>query len=78
MLTFAHFCSLYRLVLLTLGRFLQVASRCLRPGKCSINYPGPTGLGATFNRSMWYAKGHAMGGKYSLFVLLATISRTFF
>jgi hypothetical protein len=38
-----------------------VASRCLRPGKCSVNYPGPTGLGATFNKSLWYQKGHNMG-----------------
>jgi hypothetical protein len=26
-------------------------------GKCSVNYPGPTGLGATFNRSLWHATG---------------------
>ena len=38
-----------------------VASRCYGPNKCSTNYPGPTGLGATFNRSLWYAKGHHMG-----------------
>lgn len=37
-----------------------VASTCLAPGKCSINYPGPTGLAASFNRSVWYAKGRAM------------------
>jgi hypothetical protein len=30
-----------------------VASTCLAPGKCSTNYPGPTGLGATFNRTLW-------------------------
>ena len=38
-----------------------VASMCLGPNKCSQNYPGPTGLGATFNRTLWYSKGHAMG-----------------
>jgi len=29
-----------------------IASTCLAPGKCSTNYPGPTGLGATFNRRL--------------------------
>jgi hypothetical protein len=38
-----------------------VASACLAPFKCSTNYPGPPGLGATFNRSLWYMKGEAMG-----------------
>jgi hypothetical protein len=44
-----------------------VASRCLGPDKCSTNYPGPTGLGASFNRSLWYAKGHHMGEEMRAF-----------
>lgn len=44
-----------------------VASKCLGPGKCSINYPGPTGLGAAFNRTLWKAKGHAMGEEMRAF-----------
>ena len=38
-----------------------VASSCLGADKCSTNYPGPTGLGASFNRTLWGAKGHHMG-----------------
>jgi len=44
-----------------------VASACLGPEKCSVNYPGPTGLGATFNRSLWYMKGEAMGDEIRAF-----------
>ena len=44
-----------------------VASRCLRPGKCSVNYPGPTGLGAAMNRTLWYNKGHNMGNEIRAF-----------
>jgi hypothetical protein len=44
-----------------------VASTCLGPNKCSTNYPGPPGLGASFNRSLWRAKGHAMGEEMRAF-----------
>lgn len=44
-----------------------VASTCLGPYKCSTNYPGPTGLGGTFNRTLWWAKGHAMGQEMRAF-----------
>ena len=44
-----------------------VASKCLGPGKCSVNYPGPTGLGASFNRTLWSGKGHAMGEEMRAF-----------
>lgn len=44
-----------------------VASACLADGKCSTNYPGPTGLGATFNRSLWRMKGEAMGDEIRAF-----------
>ena len=44
-----------------------VASSCLKADKCSTNYPGPTGLGASFNRSLWYEKGHAMGEEMRAF-----------
>ena len=44
-----------------------VASTCLAADKCSTNYPGPPGLGATFNRSLWSAKGHAMGEEMRAF-----------
>ena len=44
-----------------------VASTCLGPDKCSQNYPGPTGLGASFNRSLWKAKGALMGDEIRAF-----------
>ena len=44
-----------------------VASRCLRPGKCSVNYPGPTGLGAAMNKTLWFNKGHNMGNEIRAF-----------
>ena len=44
-----------------------VASTCLAPGKCSVNYPGPTGLGATFNRTVWRRKGELMGDEIRAF-----------
>ena len=44
-----------------------IASHCLGPNKCAQNYPGPTGLGATFNRSLWYKKGEAMGDEMRAF-----------
>lgn len=44
-----------------------VASSCLGADKCSTNYPGPTGLGASFNRTLWGAKGHHMGEEIRAF-----------
>ena len=44
-----------------------IASACLSKDKCSTNYPGPTGLGATFNRSLWKKKGTLMGNEIRAF-----------
>ena len=37
-----------------------VASMCRKPGGCATTFSGPNGLAASFNRSMWYAKGDVM------------------
>ena len=34
-----------------------VASQCLGPNQCATTFSGPTGLGASFNRTVWSAKG---------------------
>ena len=33
------------------------ASTCVGKYQCATNFPGPTGLGASFNRALWAAKG---------------------
>eukprot|EP00005_Dracoamoeba_jomungandri_P000876 CAMPEP_0174251866 /NCGR_PEP_ID=MMETSP0439-20130205/1559_1 /TAXON_ID=0 /ORGANISM="Stereomyxa ramosa, Strain Chinc5" /LENGTH=746 /DNA_ID=CAMNT_0015332303 /DNA_START=231 /DNA_END=2471 /DNA_ORIENTATION=- len=37
-----------------------VAAACLEPGKCATNFPGPGGLAASFNRTLWHLKGEAI------------------
>jgi beta-D-xylosidase 4 len=32
-------------------------SECAAPGRCATNFPGPTGMAASFNRSLWRLKG---------------------
>eukprot|EP01052_Picozoa_sp_SAG31_P003183 SAG31_NODE_120_length_23892_cov_10.545623_12_plen_130_part_00 len=32
-------------------------AECIAQGRCSTNFPGPTGLAASFNRSLWKLKG---------------------
>jgi len=44
-----------------------VASACYAPFKCATEFPGPTGLGASFNRSMWFAKGDAISSEMRAF-----------
>eukprot|EP01063_Lacrimia_lanifica_P008583 TRINITY_DN15661_c0_g1_i1.p1 TRINITY_DN15661_c0_g1~~TRINITY_DN15661_c0_g1_i1.p1 ORF type:complete len:769 (+),score=228.92 TRINITY_DN15661_c0_g1_i1:60-2366(+) len=38
-----------------------VASCCVRPGQCPTMFPSPLAMGATFNTTLWHAKGSAMG-----------------
>jgi xylan 1,4-beta-xylosidase len=38
-----------------------VNSACLAQDKCSTTFPGPMGMGASFNRSLWRAKGSVLG-----------------
>lgn len=33
---------------------------CIGPNQCATEFPGPTGLGASFNRTLWRAKGIAL------------------
>jgi hypothetical protein len=40
-----------------------VSSACLGPGHCATTFAGPLGLGASFNRSSWYAKGSVLGNE---------------
>ncbi len=34
-----------------------IAAMCLAPGKCATTFPGPLGMGASFNRTLWRLKG---------------------
>jgi len=38
-------------------------SECLGVGKCATNFPGPTGLAGSFNRSLWRAKGDVIASE---------------
>jgi beta-glucosidase-like glycosyl hydrolase len=44
-----------------------VASSCIKEGVCATNWPGPTGLGASFNRSLWTFKGNVMAEEMRAF-----------
>jgi beta-glucosidase-like glycosyl hydrolase len=44
-----------------------VASACLGPNMCATTFSGPEGLGATFNRSLWYAKGDVISTEMRAF-----------
>ena len=37
-----------------------INSACLGSNKCTTIFPGPTGLGAAFNRTLWHLKGEVM------------------
>ena len=38
----------------------NIASACIKPGQCSTVFPGPMGLGASFNRTSWHKKGEVL------------------
>lgn len=38
-----------------------VAGACIRESVCPTTFPGPLGMAASFNRSLWQAKGRVMG-----------------
>eukprot|EP01060_Flectonema_neradi_P040913 TRINITY_DN949_c0_g1_i1.p1 TRINITY_DN949_c0_g1~~TRINITY_DN949_c0_g1_i1.p1 ORF type:complete len:777 (+),score=134.73 TRINITY_DN949_c0_g1_i1:68-2332(+) len=44
-----------------------VASACIKEGQCSANFPGPMGLGASFNRSNWFEKGRILSDEFRAF-----------
>lgn len=44
-----------------------VASACYAPQKCATEFVGPTGLAASFNRSLWHAKGDAISTEMRAF-----------
>ncbi len=44
-----------------------VASACLGPFKCATNYASPALLAASFNRSLWLAKGDAISEEMRAF-----------
>jgi hypothetical protein len=44
-----------------------VAAKCLGPGKCATVFPGPLGLGGSFNRSVFESKGHVLGREVRAF-----------
>eukprot|EP00299_Pterocystis_sp_00344_P008133 c2962_g1_i1.p1 GENE.c2962_g1_i1~~c2962_g1_i1.p1 ORF type:complete len:853 (-),score=180.57 c2962_g1_i1:68-2626(-) len=44
-----------------------VASACVAQGICASTFPGPVGLGATFNTSVWFNKGSVFGSEMRAF-----------
>eukprot|EP01059_Diplonema_ambulator_P004196 TRINITY_DN138_c0_g3_i1.p1 TRINITY_DN138_c0_g3~~TRINITY_DN138_c0_g3_i1.p1 ORF type:complete len:773 (+),score=261.21 TRINITY_DN138_c0_g3_i1:45-2321(+) len=44
-----------------------VASACYGEDKCATNFPGPTGLGASYNRTLWNMKGAVMSDEMRAF-----------
>jgi beta-glucosidase-like glycosyl hydrolase len=38
-------------------------SECLAENKCATNFPGPTGLAASFNRTLWRLKGEVISSE---------------
>ena len=44
-----------------------VASACLALNKCATEFPGPTGLGASFNRTLWHVKGEVISTEMRAF-----------
>ena len=41
-----------------------VASMCLAEDQCATQFPGPTGLGAAFNTTMWRIKGETLSDEF--------------
>ena len=58
---FAHIRPVPRVGLPGYGWLVEVntgvASQCVGPDQCATTFSGPTGLGASFNRTVWSAKG---------------------
>ena len=44
-----------------------VNSACLAENKCATTFPGPLGIGASFNRTLWKAKGSVIGTELRAF-----------
>lgn len=44
-----------------------VAAACIGDGKCATTFSGPTGLGASFNRTMWKTKGEVVSTEMRAF-----------
>jgi len=44
-----------------------VSSACYGPNQCATTFIGPPGLGASFNRSLWYAKGDVISSELRAF-----------
>jgi beta-glucosidase len=42
-------------------------SACLSATQCATTFPGPLGMGASFNRTLWYAKGSVIGTELRAF-----------
>ena len=44
-----------------------VAAKCLGPERCATVFPGPLGMGGSFNRSLFRVKGHVLGREIRAF-----------
>ena len=68
---FAHIHGIPRVGLPAYGWLVEcntgVASSCLGPGQCSTTFAGPTGLGASFDRATWAAKGTVLSTEMRAF-----------
>jgi beta-glucosidase-like glycosyl hydrolase len=68
---FAHIHAIPRVGLPEYGWLVEtntgVASQCLGPGRCATTFSGPTGLGASFNRSVWSQKGNVLSTEMRAF-----------
>jgi hypothetical protein len=68
---FAHIHGIPRVDLPPYGWLVEcntgVASSCYAPGQCSTTFAGPTGLGASFDRSSWTAKGTVLSTEMRAF-----------
>ncbi len=68
---FAHIHGIPRIELPPYGWLVEcntgVASKCIGPNQCATTFPGPTGLGASFDRSLWAAKGQVISTEMRAF-----------
>ncbi len=68
---FAHIHAIPRVGLPAYGWLVEcntgVASSCYGPGQCSTTFAGPTGLGASFDRETWAAKGTVLSTEMRAF-----------
>ena len=44
-----------------------VATVCLEKGRCATVFPGPLGLGGSFNKTVWFQKGKVLGTEVRAF-----------